>query len=255
MSVQVRFGLDAGDDLSSGELADRPPERRHPRRVEREQAYRLVPRGRGQQRRDRGERGERASSSAVPGDAEDRRRPPGSRPRRGGVSRRHGSGRGCRAPAPARPDRRRARLHDGPAVGSAQAIASIHVVTARSRAVRPGPALREVGVQDRHEVEPAPAEVPHVVGPAHEDLALLRQRGTSSGPSRFTGTVAARIAHSSTRSRPPRRRPKSCAPQCLQRPSASHTTHRTPPSSARSRPPQAAHAAGAPHDRQTAAMP
>ena len=38
MSVsRLRFGLDAGDDLSSGELADRPPERRHPRGVEREQ--------------------------------------------------------------------------------------------------------------------------------------------------------------------------------------------------------------------------
>ena len=77
---------------------------------------------------------------------------------------------------------------------------------------------------------------------------LARRRG---GPA----TEATVVAHSSTRSAPPRRIPKSCAPQCAHRPGASHTMQRTVPSSERSAPPHAAHAAGRPHERQTCAIP
>ena len=112
----------------------------------------------------------------------------------------------------------------------------------------PGSTLREVGIEDRDEIEPAATEVADVVGPAHEDLALgSGRRGASSGPSRLTGIEV----------QPARPRLHPFAPASSQaevRGTAHACTDPAPrrrrtepdPSSERSSPPQAAHAAGLP---------
>ena len=76
-----------------------------------------------------------------------------------------------------------------------------------------------------------------------------------SRSARFTGWSVSALAHSSTRSAPPRAIPKSSEPQFAHCPSASHTAHRTTPSCSRSTPPHTAHAAGSPQLRQTRATP
>src|SRR5207342_2431159 len=51
VSSHVRLALDAGHVFPRGELADRPAELRYPPRIEREQAYRLIPQRRDEQGR------------------------------------------------------------------------------------------------------------------------------------------------------------------------------------------------------------
>ena len=98
--------------------------------------------------------------------------------------------------------------------GRAQAIASIQVVTARSRAVRPGRRSARSASRIATRSSPPRPKSRTSSGPPTRISPCFGSAGHRPGPSRCTGTDAARIAHSSTRSRPPRRRPKSCAPQC-----------------------------------------
>ena len=228
---QVRLGLDAGHDVPRGQLTDRAAERRDPAGVEREQAYRLLPQRRDEQRRrlEPVQLGLELRSRRPPGRPPCR---PGTPPRR----RRRASSpwnrrgfpctRACTAGSFAWEACTIARPP-----GRAQAIASIQVVTARSRAARPGRLPGEVRVEHGHQIEAARPQVADVVGTTDEISPSAGSRGASSGPSRATEAETTPAAHSSTRSRPPRRTPKVVPPQFRQRPGASQTTHRILPSS------------------------
>ena len=252
---QMRLGLDTGDHVAHGEGTGLSAERRDAARVEREQAYRL-PLGRRDQQRDRFEGRELVGQLRVADHPGTRRIPPGTPPALAARARPDGS-------APGRPARATGSRGRSPCAdctiarppGLAHAIASVQVVTARSRAVSPGrrPARSASRIATRS--SPLASEVADIVGAADEDLAVGRQARRVVGRQPVHGDARDRAAHSSTRSCPPRRRPKSLAPQARHRPGASQTTHRTAPSLDRSTPRQTAQAAGWPHARQTAAMP
>src|SRR6185436_18368961 len=139
--------------------------------------------------------------------------------------------------------------------GRAQAAASNHVTSTRSRASTPG--RRSEASACRMATRSTPGE-PTSFNASTPPTSTSRARGARGGSSRpinDTGTVATPRAHSSTRSAPRRAIPKSVAPQEAQRPGASHTTHRMLPRSSRSMPRHDAHAAGSPQDLQTRATP
>ena len=170
-----------------------------------DQAYRLVPERRDEQRpvRERARARPRAprdpatrktgAPTGNPASARRRGLDPGEPLRPSGDERLHG--------VVVRP----VGLHDDAPVRPAHAAASTHADSARSRAAMPGRAQRRVRVQDADQVQLERAEVLHA--------RRARRRATSpvagrprrvAGPSRRTGTRATPRAHSSTRSAPPR---------------------------------------------------
>ena len=139
--------------------------------------------------------------------------------------------------------------------GRAHATASIQVASARSRAAIPGRrSARSASRIATSSRLPSRGHAPTQDPPTRISAGRGR-RARPRDATRRTGTGATDAAHSSTRSAPPRRIPKSVAPQCAHGPGASHTTHGHDTASDRSRPPQAAQAAGRPHERHTCADP
>jgi hypothetical protein len=139
--------------------------------------------------------------------------------------------------------------------GRAQPTASIQVARLRSRAPSPGRrSARSASRIATRSRSPLPRSRTSS-GPPTRISSRAGNRAGSFSRSRRTGTGAARPAHSSTSSAPPRLSPKDVPPQDRQRPGAPQTTQATAPAAARSIPPQEEQAAGSPHVLQTCATP